>query len=166
MSKKNFELRKQIILRFLKPLALNEVRKQRIVINTDEQELNCARETFRNINTVFFRDLLKSRLALIYLYDIEKQPPDSVIGISDGFATTRINKASGVCIRSIGISLQALHKSKEYAVMVFLHELTHIFGYDEHDAAFHKFLDKLISRYNKATGENVVNDYYGFDNAT
>ncbi len=160
---------KQEIIRLLKPLALKRAIKQHILITGDKKERDYALEIFRDVNTIFFYDLLKSDLVLIYLYDIEKQPPDSAIGISDGFSSNsinRLNQTTKVSISSIGISLQALHKSKEYAIMVFLHELTHVFGYGEHDAAFYKFLDELISRYNKATGENVVNDYYGLDNAT
>lgn len=115
---------------------------------------------FSQIGCIFENEILNSTLTLIYLYDQEKQPPD--IAKCDGRASISERLKDGKRVSAIGVSLQALHYYKEYAVMIFLHELTHIL-YDtkeEHGAEFHSYLDNLIERYNQATGEKVENDYY------
>ena len=65
---------------------------------------------------------------------------------------------------SIGISTDALDRGKEYTVLVFLHELCHIFvDGDRHPPAFHRYLDYLLKLYNEANGTEIVNDYNGLE---
>ena len=65
---------------------------------------------------------------------------------------------------SIGISTEALDRGRDYTVFVFLHELCHLFtGGGNHTAAFHSFLDYLLSEYNSANGAEIENDYQGLN---
>ena len=73
----------------------------------------------------------------------------------------------GVCFRhdcnkqiySIGLAIPALHISCDYAVMLIIHELCHMFYNDESNRAFFRHMDDLLDRYNRATNSNVINDY-------
>lgn len=65
---------------------------------------------------------------------------------------------------AIGISLEALDAGHDYGVLVILHELTHVLlDGGEHDRHFHSVLNDLLDRYNRATGQSVKNDYFGFE---
>lgn len=146
--------------------AIKFVHDQRIQICLDPAEREFAKQTFAPISAVFWPDLLSSVLSLVYLYDMDKQPPE--ISKCDGRASVSERQSDGRRVASIGISLQALHAGETYAVLIFLHELTHILsGFpSEHGPEFHAHLDKLIARYNAATGATVQNDYFGLDAET
>lgn len=65
---------------------------------------------------------------------------------------------------AIGISLEALDAGHDYGVLVILHELTHVLlDGGEHNRHFHSVLNDLLDRYNRATGQSVKNDYFGFE---
>ena len=141
--------------------ALKFVQDQGIIICFDPAEREFAKRTFAPITNVFLPDLLCSALSLVYVYDMDKQPP--AVKKCDGYSSVSERQSDGQRVASVGISLQALHAGEDYAVLVFLHELTHILsGFpSEHGTGFHAFLDRLIERYNRATGAAVQNDYFG-----
>lgn len=141
--------------------ALELVKAQGIKICLDPAERALAKETLAPITSIFYPDLLCSILSLIYLYDMDKQP--LAVKKSDGFSSVSERQSDGRRVASIGISLQALHAGKDYAVLVFLHELTHILSDfpSKHGPEFHAYLDRLIKRYNEATRSAVQNDYQG-----
>ena len=62
-------------------------------------------------------------------------------------------------LHAIGVSCEAIDKGAAYAQMVFLHELTHIFGGGAHSPEFHRELDHMIEIFNQRTGSSIVNDY-------
>lgn len=140
--------------------ACKLVTEQGIIICLDDNERQYAKKVFKPIGEIFRDEMLSSSLSLIYLYDQNKQPPH--IAKNDGYASVSKMLKDGRRVSSIGISIQALHNTKEYAVLVFLHELTHILYYteQEHGTVFHNYLDSLIERYNAATSERVKNDYF------
>jgi hypothetical protein len=81
---------------------------------------------------------------------------------------TMYNGCKAVAI--IGISVESLKAGREYATLIFLHELTHMimfFEYGEegsgHSVQFHNYLNMLLEIYNSKTGEDVKNDYYGIN---
>lgn len=135
--------------------------EQGIKICFDEKERQFARELFSPLNTILRDELLSSCLSLIYLYDQREQP--TKIKKFDGYTSKRRYQKGEQRAAAIGISVQALHTSNEYAIMVFLHELTHILyeSPKEHDIYFHNFLNFLIEKYNNATGAKIKNDYFG-----
>lgn len=104
---------------------------------------------------------MRSSLSLVYVYDQREQPES--ISPNDGYSSVSERQTDGRRVASIGISIQALHRGDEYAVMVLLHELAHILrSYPvDHGQEFHQTLDKLIVRYNVATGAKIENDYFG-----
>ena len=59
----------------------------------------------------------------------------------------------------IGISKSALDKGEEYALMVLLHELTHVLSRSDNRMIFHGLLDGMILELNSKTGLHVVNDH-------
>ena len=141
--------------------ALRFVREQGITICLDPVEREFAKRTFAPITNVFLPDLLCSCLSLVYVYDQDAQPPE--ISKCDGRSSISERQSDGRRVASIGISLQALHAGETYAILIFLHELCHcLYGVpSEHGPEFHAYLDKLIARYNRATGAAVQNDYFG-----
>lgn len=156
----NIHWNKPYLLHRDKKKAYKLVTEQGIIICLDDNERHYAKKVFKPIGEIFKEEMLSSSLTFIYLYDQNKQPPQ--IAKNDGYASISKMLKDGRRVSSIGISIQALHNTKEYAVLVFLHELAHILYYteQEHDTVFHNYLDSLIERYNAATGERVKNDYF------
>lgn len=140
--------------------ALELVKVQGIKICLDPAERALAKETLAPITSIFYPDLLCSILSLIYLYDMDKQP--LAVKKSDGYSSVSERQSDGRRVASIGISLQALHAGKDYAVLVFLHELCHcLYSSSPHGTEFHQKLDFLLKRYNMGTGSDIKNDYQG-----
>lgn len=144
--------------------AYKLITKQGMILCFDDEERQYAKEIFKPLGEIFKDEILSSSLSFIYLYDQNKQPPS--ISENDGYSSISKMLKYGRRVSAIGISIQALHETKEYAIMVFLHELAHILyePENEHDYMFHNYLNYLIARYNDATGEYVKNDYYGLTN--
>ncbi len=142
-------------------LALELAREQGIKLCLDPAEREIAKQTFSQISSIFWVDLMCSDLAAIYVYDMDTQPPE--VSKCDGYASVGKRQSDGRRVASIGISIQALHAGANYAVMVFLHELTHVLsGFpSEHGPEYHAYLDRLIERYNQAAGTEITNDYFG-----
>ena len=146
--------------------AIKFVQDQGVIICFDPAEWEFAKRTFAQITSIFLPDLLCSALSLVYVYDQDAQPPE--ISKCDGRSSVSERQSDGRRVASVGISLQALHYREDYAILILLHELTHILsGFpSEHGPEFHAYLDKLIARYNAATGATVQNDYFGLDAET
>lgn len=142
-------------------LALELVRQQGVRICCDPAELELARRTFLHITKTFFPELLCSCLSLVYIYDMDEQPP--ALSMCDGRASISETFPDGRQVASIGISLQALHAGEDYSILILLHELTHVLsGFpSEHGPEFHAYLDRLVERYNLETRSSIVNDYFG-----
>lgn len=108
-------------------------------------------------------ELYNGGLSLVYVYDMDEQKNEGsysdgidwldVVVSSDGKPVDKLH--------AIGISTQAIDAGRDYAVMVFLHEYTHTLleKPNDHGMMFHFTLDRLIERYNQATGSSVSNDY-------
>lgn len=105
-----------------------------------------------------------SLLALLFVYDMDQQPHDTILGQCDGDCLVGWKQHRRYC--AIGISKQALDYSDDYAAFVLLHELTHMLmmknyrqsGIDGHGGDFHPTLDRLIERYNHFHGAHLEND--------
>lgn len=156
----NIHWNEPVLLHRDKKKAYKFIKEQGIIICLDDDERRHAKKVFKLVGEIFRDEMLSSSLSLIYLYDQNKQPPH--IAKNDGYSSVSKKLKDGRRVSSIGISIQALNNTKEYAVLVFLHELTHVLyrTEQEHDTVFHNYLDSLIEKYNAATGERVKNDYF------
>ena len=108
----------------------------------------------------------KHGLVFFYVYDMERQP----IGRreQDAEIWKDVTTDGNGTWYAIGISTQALNYGKEYTVLVFLHEITHLLTdcEEEHTEIFHAYLDKLLKNYNAANKTAIKNDYYGLPRRT
>lgn len=135
---------------------------QGVVLADDPGAWAKLREVFTSVFLVLHREIMeRGTLSLVYCYDQDKQPP-RITGC-DGYSSISEKLTDGRRVSSIGVSVQALFYSRDYAVMLILHELTHTLYWvpSEHGIAFHGHLDRLIAAYNAATGAAIRNDYYG-----
>lgn len=107
-----------------------------------------ARETVKT----FPREAKAAALAYAFFYRQREQ--SERFRAFDGLS---MNVGGHTCI---GVSDLALQRGADYAALIFLHELAHVVHKD-HSEAFHRYLDRLISRYNQAAGRSVKNDYSG-----
>lgn len=145
-----------------KKIAMRELEKQGLVFSDDPVAWAALREIFTSVFLCFHREIMdRGTLALVYTYDQNRQPLR--IAGCDGYSSVSEPLTGGRRVSSVGVSVQALFYSREYAIMILLHELTHtLSGFSsEHGQEFHAYLNKLIARYNRATGASVKNDYYG-----
>ncbi len=141
--------------------ALKYVCEQGIKMCYDENLREIAKQITLKICKVFIVEILNSTLSLIYLYDQNEQIPEFTK--ADGCANISERQENGKRVSAIGISIQALMQGSEYTTLIFLHEFAHILYKVEveHGEEYHKHLDKLIERYNNATGSQIKNDYFG-----
>lgn len=143
-------------------LARKLVEDQGIVISKDAAAYELARAAFAKVAIAEQNFLFPSTLRLVYVYDMDEQPKEHEISNSDGFSGVSEKMEDGKRVSSIGISIQALQKSEEYAALIFLHELAHVVSHGrKHDKLYHVLLDMMIAQYNDHHGTHVVNDYFG-----
>lgn len=95
-----------------------------------------------------------AQLDALYLYRQAEQAA-SYWRESDGMSTLKTNTAEGRLFRTIGLSIEALHKSPEYFKSLFIHELTHI-AVQEHSEKFNETAQALRSAYKRQTGEELI----------
>ena len=118
-------------------------------------EREIVRESLKDIPRLFPELFAhKQGLRLIYLYEQGNQEQDALCwrdATTDGRGT----------LYAVGIARGAL-AYPEYLKLIFLHELAHIAvpcERGEHSAAYCRYLDGMIARFNAATGSQLVNDY-------
>lgn len=119
------------------------------------EERETARECLKDMPRLFPELFAHEQgLRLIYLYEQGDQKQDAVCWkdvTTDGRGT----------LYAIGIARGAL-AYPEYLKLIFLHELAHIAvpcERGEHSAAYCRYLDNMIEKFNAATGSQLVNDY-------
>lgn len=141
--------------------ALRLLDQQGLVRCMDPHWVAEAKRMFLPVIVALQDAVMGSVLSLVYVYDQRQQPPN--IAFCDGYSSASEQMQDGRRVASIGVSIQALQQGDAYATMVLLHELTHILkAYPvEHGVEFHAQLDRLIDRFNAATGSNLVNDRFG-----
>ena len=149
-------------LAWRKKIAMRELEKQGLVFSDDPVAWAALREIFTSVFLCLHREIMeRGRLALVYYYDMDTQPPE--ISKCDGYSSVSERQSDGQRVSSVGVSVQALRYGRDYGAMILLHELAHtLSGFpSEHGPEFHAYLDGLIGRYNRATGAFIVNDYQG-----
>lgn len=139
---------------------------QGIVLSDDPAALAKLRDVFTSIFLALHHEIMaRGTLSLVYCYDQDRQPPR--ISCCDGYSSVSERLTDGRRVSSVGVSVQALRYDRDYSVMLMLHELAHTLYKvpSEHGIAFHGHLDRLIAKYNAATGSNIANDYFGLSEA-
>ena len=144
--------------------VLRWIQRQGVVMCGDPTK----RERARDILLPVFRaleDVIRPvPLAALYLYRQSDQPPrlrttsGTPMQDIDGVEWKDVTRDRGE-LHVIGLSCEALERGPGYTQLLFLHELTHVFGGGEHSPEFHRQLDHLIEQFNRRTGGHVVNDY-------
>lgn len=114
----------------------------------DERET--VRRLLKDMPVLFPELLYRSGLCLIYLYEQGEMERDAVCWID-------VTKDCGT-LYAIGIARWALEYPAHFQLL-FLHELAHVAVGGEHDKAFCDALDRMIEKFNAATGASLVNDY-------
>ena len=134
--------------RVLKCLALQDG----VMFCEDPAERARAKRYLSRMQEVF-PDYI-AQLDAVYLYrQVEQIAP--YWQESDGMSTLKTNTAEGRLFRSIGLSVEALHKSPAYFKSLFIHELTHIVV-QEHGEKFNETAQALRNTYKERTGEELV----------
>lgn len=124
-------------------------------IHKEDKELLKILEPVKEIH----REYITDNVTVIYTYRQEEQKVDRFRD-ADGINFYSRNPFTGETIFSICISVSALNAGKDYAALVFMHELAHVLIRSEkHTTTFTKILDSLIDQYNQATGSAIINDY-------
>ncbi len=148
----------------------NQMEQEDGVVLLDDQE---ARERLKKIFTLAFfacySDFCKAGdLCLVYPYSMDGQNEKSQIADCDGFSSRKTDPKTGEPRCAIGVSVEAMDVGMDYAVLVLLHELTHMIviepqpeNFTHHSAYFHSVLDELIEKFNTAYKTEIVNDYIG-----
>lgn len=144
-------------LQRISEMALCEVTKKGIVLCNDPVYLNQMRAVYIPVFLSLQAEILLSDLAFWYCYRQIEQPPP--ISKYDGYSSADI--IGGRRIASLGLSIEALDTGVDYAAFVCLHELAHVITGRDHDRKYHTYLDRLIQKYNGATGKHIQNDYQG-----
>lgn len=144
--------------------VLRWIRRQGVVVRCDSAEQRRAKEFLLPVFQVLEDVIRPLSLCAVYIYRQADQPlslrttSGTLMQDVDGIVWVDATPDRGR-LHAIGVSCEAIDKGAAYAQMVFLHELTHIFGGGEHNTEFHQRLDRLIARFNQCTGGRVVNDY-------
>lgn len=103
-----------------------------------------------------FPDLVK-QVNATYVYRMEEQKKKAAG--ADGMSWKDVAGQNGT-LYAIGISVEALNSEPDYAAFVFMHELAYVVAGERHTTAFHDKLNEMIHIYNKATGSDIVNDFF------
>jgi hypothetical protein len=162
-------------------IARTSIEGQGIKPSKREEDVKLLLDTLLPVMEMFQKEL--DSLSCLFAYRMEEQQGECSnyggVFVWDGIVTTTdIEGCEGIVtmyngckvVLSIGISVEALKEGVDYAVLTFLHELTHLklflaYG-DEgsgHSEQFHNYLNMLLTIYNSKTGENVKNDYQGIN---
>ena len=103
-----------------------------------------------------FPDLVK-QVNATYVYRMEEQKKKAAG--ADGMSWKDVAGQKGT-LYAIGISVEALDSGPDYAAFVFMHELAHVVTSEGHTTVFQDKLNEMIDIYHKATGADIVNDFF------
>ena len=144
--------RSKIFSKVKRDFAINAVQGEGIKICYDQEAREMLRIFLLPLVKVFHCEITESRLSLIYLYRQSEQ-------------IEKFSKCDGQCnifdvppVAAIGLSIEMMQGKWEYAVMVFIHELTHL-KYLGTDERFFPYMDELLKRFNDEMGTRITNDY-------
>lgn len=142
--------------------ALRLIRQQGVVFADDPTAKEQARELLIKIFVALSDVVYGSPLSLVYIYNMDEQPPE--LSGCDGRSFVSERQSDGKQVAAVGVSLQALQAGETYGTLILLHELAHVtinsrLVRGKHGGAFHIWLDMLIRQYNSYHGTDIKNDY-------
>lgn len=140
----NFLSQKQRIRRWIEQQGVQ-------IRDAAPEESEAVRRILMDMPRLFSDLLYRSGLRLLYLYEQGNEQENDAVCWKD------VTNYAGT-LYAIGIARWAI-AYPTYFQLLFLHELAHIAGGGEHDKAFCDCLDRMIEKFNAATGSSIVNDY-------
>lgn len=141
--------------------VLHWIQRQGVVTCCDPTERERAREYLLPVFRALEDIIRPVALVAVYLYRQTDQPPSlrttsgTPIQDVDGIEWKDVTEDRGE-LHAIGLSCEALKRGSEYTQFLFLHELAHVFGSEDHSPEFHHQLDHLIEKFNRSTGATVT----------
>lgn len=133
-------------------------RDTQIIISDKQQGLDTLVGYLAELLPTALLDVMRDTVDLVFTYSMEKS------GVTfDGRGGRAIkNTETGQTVTVIGEAQEAINAGRDYAVMVFAHELAHVLtGEIEHTATYHQYLDYLFREIEIYSGHRIQNDYYG-----
>lgn len=148
-------------------LARQFVERQGLVINTDNADFQRdLLRVYEEVQALFHIQLEQVGFRYLYTWAQSVQKVER-FRICDGYSSYSTNPSTGQRVSSIGISCAAIARGHDYAVLVLLHELTHLLvPHENHTQTFHMVLDDSIGQYNARYGTHIENDYFGLPTTT
>lgn len=133
--------------------TMQRIKDDGIIMCFDKGEREKAKRLLYSVFRVLERELLESKLSLLYVYRQSEQ--SAKFSAYDGMCRIFGDNCKAA---AIGLSVELLDGDQDYAAMVLIHEIAHM-KYSGDDPRFFEYMDELIAKYNGATGAHVVNDY-------
>lgn len=133
-------------------------RDTRIIISDKQQGLDTLTKYLAELLPPALLDVLRDTVDLVFTYSMEES------GVTfDGRGGKAVkNTETGQTVTIIGEAQEAIDAGRDYAVMVFAHELAHVLtGEIEHTPAYHQYLDYMLHEIEVYSGHRIKNDYYG-----
>lgn len=144
-------------------IALQDIRQQGYRPSNRKEDIELLKAVLLPVMAIFEYEV--TELAAVFVYRQQEQTGEAKG--ADGITLWFSNPKIYATVFSVGVSIEALKAGRDYATMVFLHELAHVRVSPTnnrimpHDRFFHSYLDKFIERYNRRTGKRIKNDYFG-----
>ena len=128
-----------------------------IIISDEQQGLDTLVGYLAELLPPALLDVMRDSVDLVFTYSMEES------GVTfDGRGGKAINTETGRTVTIIGEAQEAIDAGRDYAVMVFAHELAHVLtGTIEHTPGFHNYLNYLLNEIEQYSGHRIKNDYYG-----
>jgi hypothetical protein len=129
----------------------------------DPEQYGKTEKALKDVFRILHEEIDSTPLELLFLYDMDEQPAEELRSC-DGRSNVTTTP-EGEKYGAIGLSTQAIEAGTDYLQFLFIHELTHLMLPEEcdHNEDYHSVLNYLLDKFNKATGKQLVNDYYGYN---
>ena len=103
-------------------------------------------------------ELAAEHVDMFFTYSMKESGVDN-----DGQSFWGCRTDAGKKLAAVGVAEEAIETGRDYAVMVWLHELSHVICERGHTELFHSMLDQLIIETNSQSGTQIESDYYDLD---
>lgn len=138
---------------------IHEIKKEAgIIVSNDRQGMETLIGYLAETIPAELLELAANKVDLFFTYSMCESDVHN-----DGSTTWTRHTATGKTLYAVGIAQEAIAQGRQYACLVWLHELCHVLcGMGEgHTELFHSMLNQMLILTNEATGENIKNDYCG-----
>lgn len=138
--------------------ALSQFSKDTGIIISDKQQgLDTLTKYLAEIVPPDVLQLAQDRVDVFFSFSMVESGVDS-----DGRGGGVENTETGRIVYLIGVAKEAVDRGRDYSVMVWLHELSHLItGEYGHSVPFHDYTNYLLLKVKEYSGVTIKNDYYG-----